>query len=80
MVEVTVPPELWAADVDGVLLAWLYMDGAEVTADDVIAEVTMEKSQIEIVAPASGVLRHKVEENAVIRCGDIIATIEITNE
>jgi len=73
--EVIVPPDLWPGDQEGVLLGWLYGSGAQVSQGDVIAEVTVEKSQFEIFAPASGTLNHRIEEEAIIRPGDLIATI-----
>lgn len=75
MVDVIVPLDLWEEDKEGVLLGWLFSSGAPISAGDVIAEVTVDKSQLEICAPASGVLLHKVAENSILKRGDIIATI-----
>ncbi len=76
MVEVIIPVDLWDEDEDGVLLGWLYASGDRVAQGDVIAEVTYSKSQFDICASGDGVLRHRVEEEALIRRGCTIATIE----
>jgi len=43
---------------------------------DAIAEIMVEKAQLEIVAPASGILRIREHEDAVVSRGAVIATIE----
>lgn len=76
MTDIVVPADLWEPELEGVLLAWLYPDGAEVPEGEVIVELMVEKVQHELEAPAAGVLRHGVEEEALIRCGQVIGTIE----
>jgi len=72
---VTVPPDLWAPDLDGAVSAWLFADGDLVRQDDLIAEVMVEKSSYEITAPASGRLRIRVAAKTPFRPGTIIADI-----
>lgn len=76
MVDVVVPADMWDAGLEGILLSWLFESGATVQEGDVIAEITVEKSQLEIVAPNSGTLVHKVAEEDVVHLGDAIATID----
>jgi pyruvate/2-oxoglutarate dehydrogenase complex dihydrolipoamide acyltransferase (E2) component len=61
---------------EGVVGTWFARDGEHVTADQLIAEVQVEKVSADVLAPASGVLRHLVAEEAVSHQGAVIATIE----
>ncbi len=76
MSDVIIPPEMWKPDAEGVLVAWSYPDGAEVQEGDVIAEVMLDKAQMELCASASGRLWHRMAEEAVVRGGDVIGVIE----
>jgi pyruvate/2-oxoglutarate dehydrogenase complex dihydrolipoamide acyltransferase (E2) component len=61
---------------EGVVGTWFARDGEHVAADQLIAEVQVEKVSADVLAPASGVLRHLVAEEAVSHQGAVIATIE----
>lgn len=75
--EVRIPQDLWDEDdKTGSIVVWLYKDGAEVKEGALIAEVLVEKVTLELVAPASGTLRIKVEPEVVVNKGDIVAVIE----
>ena len=76
MTEVIVPNDLWDADTSGSIVLWLYKDGSRVTQGDAIADVLVEKVTLELTAPATGVLRIKVEPEIAIDRGDVVATIE----
>lgn len=76
MTEVKIPEDQWDDDKAAVITSWSYEDGAEVKAGDTIAEIMVEKAQIEIGAPASGVLHIREPEDAVVKRGAVIATIE----
>jgi pyruvate/2-oxoglutarate dehydrogenase complex dihydrolipoamide acyltransferase (E2) component len=74
---VTIPQDLWDEDdKTGSIVVWLYKDGASVKEGDLIAEVLVEKVTLELVAPASGTLRIKVEPEVVVNKGDEVAVIE----
>jgi pyruvate/2-oxoglutarate dehydrogenase complex dihydrolipoamide acyltransferase (E2) component len=60
---------LGAGVAEGVLVTWLYDDGAHVREGEPIAEIMIEKAQLEVVAPASGTLRILVPRESVIRPG-----------
>ena len=55
---------------------WLKEDGAQVSRDEVIAELESDKATFELPAEASGTLRHAVKEGETIAIGTVIARIE----
>lgn len=61
---------------EGVLSTWFVADGDTVAEGELIAEVAVDKVDMELTAPASGVIRLVVAEEAVARQGDVIARIE----
>ncbi|HMO75955.1 MAG TPA: lipoyl domain-containing protein [Sphingopyxis sp.] len=75
MTDVTVPAGLWSADDEAAISAWLYADGDSVPAGAVIAEIMVEKSSFELIAPASGVLRIAVAAEIPVAQGAIVARI-----
>jgi pyruvate/2-oxoglutarate dehydrogenase complex dihydrolipoamide acyltransferase (E2) component len=76
MTDVVVPQDLWDTEDEGVLLTWVYSDGAIVQQGKLLAEVMVEKAQLELEAPASGRLRILVQPDAVIKKGQVLARIE----
>jgi pyruvate/2-oxoglutarate dehydrogenase complex dihydrolipoamide acyltransferase (E2) component len=76
MTDITVPEDLWQTDDEGVIFAWVYADGALVEQGKLIAELTVEKAQLELNAPASGRLRILVPAETVVRKGTVIGRIE----
>jgi len=73
---IVIADDLWEGDAEAVITSWLVSDGAEVAAGDLVAEVMSEKAQFEIEAPAAGVLKIIVEEDAVIAKGAVIGQVE----
>ena len=61
---------------EGVVGTWFALDGERVSAGQLIAEVQVDKVSADVEAPASGVLRHRVAEEAVSNQGAVIAVIE----
>jgi 2-oxoglutarate dehydrogenase E2 component (dihydrolipoamide succinyltransferase) len=55
---------------------WLKPDGAQVSRDEVIAELESDKATFELPAEGSGTLRHAVKEGETIGIGALIARIE----
>ena len=55
---------------------WLKPDGAQVSRDEVIAELESDKATFELPAEGSGTLRHAVQEGDTIGIGALIARIE----
>jgi pyruvate/2-oxoglutarate dehydrogenase complex dihydrolipoamide acyltransferase (E2) component len=76
MVSVTIPADMWAEDVEGVISAWLFEDGDKVREGDLIAEVMVEKTSYDLTAPAAGILRILVGQDVPFRRGAEVARIE----
>jgi pyruvate/2-oxoglutarate dehydrogenase complex dihydrolipoamide acyltransferase (E2) component len=76
MTPVVVPPDLWSGDLQGAVSSWLFADGDEVRAGDLIAEVMVEKTTYDIVAPAAGILRIRMAAEVPFHRGAAIADIE----
>ena len=75
-VNITVPDDLWDGDTEAVVTAWLTNDNAMVKKGALIAEIMVEKSQLEIHAPASGILKIVQNVDAVVNKGAVIGTID----
>lgn len=76
MTDVRIDEHFWQGDHEAVLTTWFFDDGDHVEAGDVIAEIMLEKTQMEIEAPAAGILHPKAQPNEAIRKGDVIAVID----
>ncbi len=76
MTEIRIPQDLWEDDREGVIVSWLYRDGAVVEAGKVVVEVAVEKAQMELVAPAGGRLAITAAADAIVRRGQLIGRIE----
>ena len=76
IVELRVSEEWCPNDDDaGSIVLWIKSDGATVEKGDLIAEFMVAKITIELVAPASGILRTLVETEVAITKGDLLAKI-----
>ena len=60
----------------GVISKWLKPDGAVVKRDDAVLELETDKVNMEIVAPADGVLRHGAQEGQTVNVGASVGRIE----
>ena len=76
MTDITVPEDLWDTDDEGVIFSWVYGDGAVVEQGRLVAELTVEKAQLELNAPASGRLKILAPAETVVRKGTVIGKIE----
>ncbi len=77
-VSVTVP-KLNSNDTTYVLLKWLARDGDQVRAGDAIAEIETSKAVEELVAEASGLIRHEHAPGEEFRPGERIARLTVGN-
>lgn len=68
-------PKMGDAMTEGTLLQWVKPDGSEVKSGDVIAEIETDKSNVEVEAEDSGVLRVRIQPGATVPVGEVIATI-----
>lgn len=77
MTDVLFPPlSKEAPDSEGVLSTWFVADGERVRADQLLAEVQVDKVAAEVPAPTAGVVHRLVAEEATVRQGSVIARID----
>ncbi len=76
MTDIVVPQDLWDSEDEGVLAKWVCADGSAVQKGALIAEITVEKAELELQAPASGRLKILVQPETTIRKGQVVGTIE----
>ena len=61
---------------EGVVGTWFALDGETVSEGQLIAEVQVDKVSADVHAPATGVIHHRVPEEAATNQGAVIADIE----
>jgi len=71
-----VVPALGESVTEAVLIKWHKRDGEPVAADEPVAELETDKANVDVPAPASGVISHRVSEGTTVRIGETIATID----
>lgn len=76
MIEIRIPDDIWDGDPEGTLVSWLYESGDRVPADSVIAQLMVEKVQLDLVTPAAGVLRIEVPPETAVRRGQVVGFID----
>jgi pyruvate/2-oxoglutarate dehydrogenase complex dihydrolipoamide acyltransferase (E2) component len=59
----------------GVLTTWFVSDGDRVTADQLLAEVQVDKVSVEVPSPTAGIVHLLVDEEAEVPQGTPIATV-----
>ena len=69
-------PEMGESVAEVVLLEWLASDGEYVERDKPICILETDKANVDLPAPAAGVLQTLVEVDATLEVGDQIATID----
>jgi pyruvate/2-oxoglutarate dehydrogenase complex dihydrolipoamide acyltransferase (E2) component len=74
--EVRIPLESFGDDSEAVISTWLAHDGETVLQGTVIAELMESKAIVELIAPASGVLRICVAAEQPVKRGMLVAQIE----
>jgi pyruvate/2-oxoglutarate dehydrogenase complex dihydrolipoamide acyltransferase (E2) component len=62
-------------EAEGVVSTWFVADGDEVAEGDLIAEVAVDKADMEIVAPQTGTIKLLVAEDQAVTQNNPIATI-----
>ena len=75
MIELRVPLGLLGNSESGSIILWLYKDGDLVKQGDVVAELLVEKTTIEIESPKNGILNIKMETEIPVSEGDLLAVI-----
>jgi pyruvate/2-oxoglutarate dehydrogenase complex dihydrolipoamide acyltransferase (E2) component len=77
MTEIRIPEMLNPhGSTEWTVVSWVFADGATVPQGELVCEVMMEKTTVEIEAPASGQLRIVQQADAVVKTGDLIGHIE----
>lgn len=77
MTDVLFPPlSKGTPDAEGVLATWFVSDGTTVAADQLLAEVQVDKVSAEVPAPVGGVVRLLVTEEETVKQGTPIARID----
>ena len=70
-------PKLGMAAIDGTFMEWLVADGEHVEEEQPLYLVATDKVETEILAPATGILRHgTAEPEAVYPVGTQLAVID----
>ncbi len=69
-------PSLGESISEAVLLRWLKQDGDAVAAGDALAELETDKANVDLPAPAAGVLRRAKDEGETVQIGETIARID----
>src|SRR3712207_3291736 len=76
-VQITMP-EMGESVTEGTILEWLKQEGDPVEADEGIVEVSTDKVDAEVPAPASGVLRKiLVQPDETVPTGTVLGEIEV---
>lgn len=75
MTDILFPP-VSAEGAEGVLATWFVADGEQVGEGGLVAEVAVDKVDMEIVAPTSGVIRLLAKEGDIKAPGTVIARVE----
>jgi pyruvate/2-oxoglutarate dehydrogenase complex dihydrolipoamide acyltransferase (E2) component len=76
MTEIRIPDDLWDDNREGVIVTWIYQDGALVESGKIVVELMVEKAQMEMFAPASGRLRILSPADAIVTKGQVIGRVE----
>lgn len=75
-IPVTIAEDLWEGEVPATISTWFYDEGDEVEEGSIIAEVMVEKSTFEVMAPSGGKLVALREVESAVSKGQTIAEIE----
>lgn len=76
MTDILIPVGLWSEGDSAVIGSWLYTDGDSVREGNIIAEIMVEKTGHELLAPATGTLRIAVPEEQELVPGQVVGRID----
>ncbi len=68
-------PSLGESVSEAVLIRWIKQDGDTVKVDDPLCELETDKANVELPAPAAGVLKHSVKQGTTVKIGDLVAEV-----
>jgi 2-oxoglutarate dehydrogenase E2 component (dihydrolipoamide succinyltransferase) len=69
-------PALGESITEGVIVRWLKAEGEPVGADDPLLELETDKANVEVPAPAAGILRRLKAEGDTVSVGEVVARID----
>lgn len=75
MTNITIPKNMWDEDQEAALSTWYFKDGEAVEAGAIVAELMVEKSSFEILAPKAGLLKVLIVEEEIVTAGQVIGTL-----
>ena len=76
-----VMPQMGESIVEGTITKWLKKPGDKVQRDEPLFEISTDKVDAEIPAPASGILREiKVSEGTTVQVNTVVGTIAVDGE
>lgn len=76
MTDIVIADNLWDEG-EAAISAWLYAEGDRVAAGAIVAELMVEKSSMEVIAPATGTLRILIAAEEPVTKGQIVARIDL---
>jgi 2-oxoglutarate dehydrogenase E2 component (dihydrolipoamide succinyltransferase) len=76
MTDIIITSEHLSGADEGSIVTWLFKNGTPVKEGEVVCEVMVEKTQLDVLAPASGALWIKISEEEVFTTGSVIGKIE----
>ena len=74
MIDIIIADNLWDEG-EAAISAWLYADGDRVAAGAIVAELMVEKTTMEVIAPAAGTLHILVAAEEPVAKGQMVARI-----
>jgi pyruvate/2-oxoglutarate dehydrogenase complex dihydrolipoamide acyltransferase (E2) component len=76
--DIAIPKGLWdvGKTPEGVIANWFYRDGADIPAGAKVAEIMVEKTTYDVVAPTAGQLKIAVQKDGVVLPGTVIGRIQ----
>lgn len=67
--------DMWTDETEGAISKWFINDGANVREGDMIATVSLEKTEFEVISPTTGKITLLKKENDTVLSGETIADI-----
>ncbi len=74
-IEVTIP-QMGESVAEVMLLQWLKADGEPVARDEPVCVLETDKANVDLPAPAAGIIRHRRAVGDTLAVGDVLASIE----
>jgi pyruvate/2-oxoglutarate dehydrogenase complex dihydrolipoamide acyltransferase (E2) component len=78
MADIAIPKDLWdvGKTPEGIVANWFFTEGGSVAEGATVAEIMVEKSTFDIIAPSAGRLHITVPKDGVVKPGAVIGHID----